>query len=83
MVVKNGGLWWNPLKNPLKQIQEPVSTIRAFAIERHFKKTVAEFCSTQMFGAKKKQLNPLTHDVLRGSGYLGYVDSNQGYNSYK
>ena len=22
-------------------------------------------------------------DLLRGSGYLGYVDSNQGYNLYK
>ena len=21
--------------------------------------------------------------ILRGSGYLGYVDSNQGYNPYK
>ena len=25
----------------------------------------------------------ITEKVLRGSGYLGYVDSNQGYNPYK
>ena len=32
-----------------------------------------------------KTENPCRHfwELLRGSGYLGYVDSNQGYNPYK
>ena len=82
MLVKNGGLWWKLSKNPLKHIQETVSTIRTVhwsgILEKTWPKSVG-----RKFAVQKKKLNPLTHDVLRGSGYLGYVDSNQGYNPYK